>query len=226
MIGAFIIGLFGSMHCVGMCGPVTMAFMGSGQSRLGFASYHLGRILTYVVIGMFLGLVGESIAFFNLQQGLTFVLGAGLILLYGIPSTRHSLERFYYQSRFYQLLKSFLSKSLSMRKRWFLSGVANGFFPCGLTYVAAAGAVALGSVSGGALFMIAFGLGTLPALISLSFAGNFLSKKLKSFIPKSVTVIAVISGLIMIMRGLLTTLPSFNQMVQSNASGLITVCGL
>ncbi|MEQ9468046.1 MAG: sulfite exporter TauE/SafE family protein [Ekhidna sp.] len=226
MIGAFIIGLFGSLHCVGMCGPVMMAFMGPKQSKSGFALYHTGRILTYVLIGLGLGLIGVTVAFFQLQQTLAFVLGFGLIILYGIPSIRHHIERFYYESKFYHFLKSFLSKNLSMRKRWFLSGVANGFFPCGLTYVAAAGAVALGTPAKGALFMILFGLGTLPALITLSFAGNVFSNRLKILIPRAIPVIAIISGSILIMRGLLTTLPQFNQMVQANAAGLITVCGL
>ena len=226
MIGAFIIGLFGSLHCVGMCGPVMMAFMSPKQSKSGFVLYHSGRIITYVLIGMLLGLLGATLAFFQLQKVLTFVLGFGLILLYGIPSIRHNLEQFYYESRFYQRLKSFLSKNLSLRKRWFLSGVANGFFPCGLTYVAAAGAVALGNSLEGAAFMISFGLGTLPALITLSFAGNVFSQRLRSLIPRSVTFIAILSGSLMIMRGLLTTLPQFNQMVQANAAGLITVCGL
>lgn len=226
MIGAFIIGLFGSLHCVGMCGPVMLAFMGPKQSKSGFLLYHTGRILTYVLIGALLGLIGATAAMFQVQKVMAFALGFGLILLYGIPSIRHSLERFYYESRFYQLLKSFMSKNLSIRKRWFLSGVANGFFPCGLTYVAAAGAVALAHPLQGALFMVLFGLGTLPALITLSFAGNIFSKRLKSLIPKSVSIIAILSGSLLILRGLLTTFPQFNQMVQANAAGLITVCGL
>lgn len=226
MIGAFIIGLFGSLHCVGMCGPVMMAFMGPKQSKSGFALYHSGRILTYVLLGIFLGLIGATVALFQIQQVLAFVLGFGLILLYGIPSVRHRLERFYYESKFYQLLKSFMSNNLSMRRRWFLSGVANGFFPCGLTYVAAAGAVALADPFQGAVFMILFGLGTLPALVALSFAGNVFSGRIKLLIPRSVSIIAILSGFILILRGLLSAFPQFNQMVQANASALITVCGL
>ncbi|MEQ8904146.1 sulfite exporter TauE/SafE family protein [Ekhidna sp.] len=226
MIGAFIIGLFGSLHCVSMCGPVMMAFMGPRQSKTGFVMYHSGRILTYVLIGLILGLIGATVALFQLQQILAFVLGFGLIVLYGIPSIRHQLERFYYESKFYHFLKSFLSKNLSMRKRWFLSGIANGFFPCGLTYVAAAGAVAIGNPLEGASFMVLFGLGTLPALITLSFAGSVFSRRLNALIPRAIPVIAIISGSILIMRGLLSTFPQFNQMVQANAAGLITVCGL
>lgn len=225
MIGAFIIGLFGSLHCVGMCGPVMITFMGPKQSKSGFTMYHAGRILTYVFLGLILGLVGATIVFFKLQQVLAFGLGIGLILMYGIPSKRYKLERLYYQSSFYRFLKSFLSKNLSMRKRWFLSGAANGFFPCGLTYVAAAGAVALGSPVQGAIFMVLFGLGTLPALVTLSFAGNIFSGRMKFIIPKSIPTIAIASGLLLITRGLLTTFPQFNQLVQANAAGLITVCG-
>ncbi len=226
MIGAFIIGLFGSLHCVGMCGPVMLAFMGSKQSKVGFALYHTGRILTYVLIGALLGLLGATVAMFELQKIMAFVLGFGLILLYGIPSVRHGLERYYYESGFYRLLKSFLTKNLSLKKRWFLSGAANGFFPCGLTYVAAAGATAIGNPWEGAVFMVLFGLGTLPSLIVLSFAGNIFTNRLKSLIPRSVSIIAILSGSIIIMRGLLTSFPAFNQMVQANAAGLITVCGL
>ncbi|MEQ6168795.1 sulfite exporter TauE/SafE family protein [Ekhidna sp. MALMAid0563] len=226
MIGAFIIGLFGSLHCAGMCGPVMMAFMGPNQSKKGFAFYHSGRILAYVLIGGILGLLGATIVLIQLQKFLVFFLGFGLILLYSVPSIRHRLERFYFESSFYQFLKSFISKNLSTKRRWFLSGVANGFFPCGLTYVAAAGAVALGNPFAGVLFMVLFGLGTLPALISLSFVGNVFSGRMKSFIPRSIPIIAITSGLLLIIRGLLTTFPQFNQLVQANAAGLITVCGL
>lgn len=226
MIGAFIIGLFGSLHCVGMCGPVMMAFMGPNQSRKGFALYHSGRILAYVLIGGVLGLLGATVALIQLQKILAFFLGLVLILLYGVPSIRHRLERFYFESSFYQFLKSFLSRNLSIRKKWFLSGVANGFFPCGLTYVAAAGAVALANPLEGVVFMMFFGLGTLPALIALSFTGNIFSLHFKAIIPRSIPIIAIVSGLILFIRGLLITFPQFNQLVQANATGLITVCGL
>lgn len=226
MIGAFFIGLFGSLHCVGMCGPVMMAFMGTRQSVWGFSMYHVGRIVTYVLLGILLGVLGATAGLLDLQKFLAIALGIGLIILYGIPTIRHRLERAYYESRFYRDLKSFLATNLSSRKRWLLSGVANGFFPCGLTYVAAAGAVALGSVAEGAIFMLVFGLGTLPALIMLSFSGNLMSKKVNNLIPRAIPVIAIVSGTILILRGLLTTFPHFNQLVQANAAGLITVCGL
>lgn len=226
MIGALAIGFLGSFHCVGMCGPIMMAFMGPRQSKMGFLTYHAGRILTYVLIGAVFGLIGASFRLFQFQQIVTFVLGVMLLLLYGIPSMRHALERTYYESTFYRYLKGFLGRNLSTRKRWFLSGVANGLFPCGLTYIALAGAIALGDVFQGALFMIMFGLGTLPALVLVSFTTESIALRFKHLIPRTTSFIAMVSGMILILRALLISFPDFNQMVQANAATLITVCGL
>lgn len=226
MIGALAIGFLGSFHCVGMCGPIMMAFMGPRQSKMGFITYHAGRILTYVLIGASFGLIGASLRLFQFQQIVTFVLGVVLLLLYGIPAMRHTLERSYYESNFYRYLKSFLGKNLSVRKRWFLSGVANGLFPCGLTYIAFAGAIALGDVLQGALFMVIFGLGTLPALVIVSFTSGSFALRFKHLVPRTISFIAMVSGTILILRALLSTFPDLNQMVQSNAATLITVCGL
>lgn len=226
MIGALIIGLFGSLHCVGMCGPVIVAFMGPKHSWVGFFVYHSGRILSYVLIGIVLGAIGASVVLFQAQQIAIIVLGVVLIVIYGIPKLRNSLEKYYYQSQMYEFLKLSLARNISQKKRRFLSGIANGFFPCGLTYVAAAGAVAQGTVYSGVLFMVLFGLGTVPSLLLVSLFGDKLSLRLRSIIPRSVSVIAILSGTLMVFRGLLSTFPDFNHMVQANASLLITVCGM
>lgn len=226
MIGAFVIGLFGSLHCIGMCGPVMMTFMGPKHSWSSFSIYHVGRILSYVLIGMLLGAIGASVALFKVQQIAIIFLGVALLVLYGVPSFRHKLEKYYYQSRLYQYLKASMAKNISLRRRRFLSGVANGFFPCGLTYVAAAGAATQTTIFEGALFMVLFGLGTVPSLLAFSFSGSLFFRRIKSLIPRSVSIIAILSGTVMIFRGLLSTFPDFNQMVQASAAALITVCGL
>lgn len=225
MIAAFIIGLIGSLHCVGMCGPLNLLMISKSRSYTTFALYHFGRICAYAMLGLILGAIGYSIYFFEFQQIATFALGASLILLYGIPKVRVALERFYFQSRFYRLIQAQLAKNLSSHKRWLMGGVANGFLPCGLTYVAAAGAVAGGGLGEGILYMLFFGLGTLPAMILLS-VGMLSSGFLRRWIPQSVPVIAVLSGGLLMLRGFLISSPNFNQLVQAKAAGLITVCGL
>ena len=222
---AFLIGLMGSLHCVGMCGPVMLAFNGSNQKTGGVLIYHLGRILTYLLIGLVLGLIGSYVSVLKIQQTATLVLGVIILLLYGVPSFRNSIERFYYRSRFYLFIRSIISKNLSIRRRWFLSGVANGFFPCGLTYIAAAGAIATSDFWSGLFFMLAFGFGTLPALLILQFSGNFLLRRFKNLIPRSLHFVALLSGILMVYRGTIMGFPDFDAKVREGAISLMTVCG-
>ncbi|MEP1095605.1 MAG: sulfite exporter TauE/SafE family protein [Cyclobacteriaceae bacterium] len=226
MISALIIGFVGSLHCIGMCGPLTLFVMGKNKSPRVFFLYHSGRIASYVLLGIALGLLGHSIQLFKAQQVVTFALGASLLLLYGVPKLRNQLERFYYQSQFYRFIKQRLSRNLSKGNRWIMSGAANGFLPCGLTYVAAASAVAIGSLGKGILFMLFFGLGTVPALLLVAFGGAWASARFKKLIPGAVSFTAIVSGCLLIVRGLLLSSPDFNQLVQAKAAGLITVCGL
>ncbi|MBC6401744.1 MAG: sulfite exporter TauE/SafE family protein [Ekhidna sp.] len=226
MTGAFLIGLMGSLHCVGMCGPVMLAFNGANQKSGGFAVYHSGRILSYLMIGLVLGGVGSFILILKIQQIATLVLGAIILLLYGIPDFRNRIERLYYQSKFYHFIRAIISKNLSLKRRWFFSGAANGFFPCGLTYIAAAGAIVMSDFWQGALFMLFFGLGTIPALFILQFSGNFIVRRFKNLIPGSMYFVALLSGLLMIYRGTVMIFPDFDAKVREGAIGLMTVCGL
>ena len=200
--------------------------MGKNRSSSVFSLYHGGRITSYVLLGIFLGLIGYSFQLFQIQQFVTFFLGIALLLLHGIPVLRNRLEQFYYQSKFYRFVKEKLSTSISKKRRWIFSGMANGFLPCGLTYVAAASAVAMGGFGKGILFMLLFGLGTVPALLLVTLGGSVVSQRLRKVIPGAVSFIAIISGCLLIIRGFLISSPDFNQLVQAKAAGLITVCGL
>lgn len=226
MIAALAIGFVGSLHCVGMCGPLALFVTGKQKSPLVFMLYHGGRILSYVLLGVFLGWLGYSIQMLQVQQVMTFTLGALLLLLYGIPNFRNRLEKRYYQSKFYGFIKQQLSQNISKKNRWIASGIANGFLPCGLTYVAAASAVATGGFANGIIFMLLFGLGTIPALLLVTMGGALVSTRLKRLIPGAVSLVAILSGCVLILRGLLISSPDFNQLVQTRAAGLITVCGL
>lgn len=226
MISAFIIGFVGSLHCVGMCGPLNLLVLKNSNSLRPTARYHIGRILAYAILGILLGFLGESLQIIKMQQVTAFVLGAGLLLLYGIPSMRHKIERFYYQSTFYRFIQKKLTSGFAGKGKWILSGFANGFLPCGLTYVAAASAIAIGGLFEGILFMTLFGLGTLPALLLVTLSGTWSARKWKMWIPRAISLVAILSGSILIFRGLLLSYPDFNQLVQTEAAALITVCGL
>ena len=209
MISAFLIGLLGSLHCVGMCGPVMLTFTGFQNGSGSLLLYHTGRILSYMLMGLLLGTFGSFFSFLKIQQVTVLLLGVGIIFLYGIPRIRNNLEKFYYQSRFYKWIRSIISKNLSTKQRWFFGGVANGFFPCGLTYVAAAGAIVISNFWLGGVYMLLFGLGTIPALFAIQFSGSFFVNKIKALIPKSMYVVALLSGGAMIYRGIAMSFPDF-----------------
>lgn len=226
MIGAFLIGLLGSVHCVGMCGPLMISFTGKPGKRAfwSFLLYHSGRILVYAVIGIFFGLISSSVRFFEAQQYFSIGLGVAMIVIFGLPKVRNRVEGWYYQSWFYQSAKSKLTGYFSTRIRWFASGLLNGFLPCGLIYLAAAGAMLSRDMLSAASYMIVFGLGTVPALASLSLFRNFLPRFFKH-VSNLITPIALVSGLLLIARGVFVASPDLNALLQAQISNVVSACG-
>ncbi|MEM9895879.1 MAG: sulfite exporter TauE/SafE family protein, partial [Bacteroidota bacterium] len=202
MIASFLIGFFGSLHCVGMCGPIMMSITMQNPRIHVLALYHTGRISSYLFIGLFLGTIGSFIHLMDIQQIAVLIMGVAVLLLYTIPSMKKTVEKWYYGSWLYNNSRSFLSNKIGHNQRWILSGMANGFFPCGLTYIAAANATLSGSVIGGSGHMFVFGLGTVPALLMLSFSGKLFRDRLQSLVPRTLQAVGVISGLLLIYRGL------------------------
>ncbi len=89
----------------------------------------------------------------------------------------------------------------------FFIGMLNGLLPCGLVYMAIAGAIGTGGVAEGSLYMILFGLGTIPMLLSISLAGNIMSIAVRKRINKLIPVLVVIVGVLFILRGLSLGIP-------------------
>ncbi|MEY3398943.1 MAG: hypothetical protein RL220_1537 [Bacteroidota bacterium] len=199
-------GLAGSLHCVGMCGPLHAALGGSNQSGrkiLGFRLInHAGRILTYAALGVIAGSVGKGLASAGLQQWLSVISGILILLLVILYQIKGSFQtpvilRFtqWLRNSFGSLVKSGTASS------WFFLGIINGLLPCGLVYFAMAGSTATGSSLGGALFMTAFGLGTVPALLSLGFMFKWI-RSISGIKPSRwITGTLVISAALLILRG-------------------------
>lgn len=199
MIAAFILGFVGSLHCVGMCGPLTLTLMNGRQSLTKMTSYHLGRLLTYACIGALLGFIGVSLTLIRFQQAIAVALGAGLIIYFLIPGLRHRVEAGFMGSRLYARLKSAFYSGGRKKGRWFLAGMLNGILPCGIVFMAVGMAVSSGSFFDSVFYMISFGLGTLPALIAVAIG----KEKIGSVFPKFsllVPMLAVFSGVLVLLR--------------------------
>ncbi len=227
MIGAFIIGLIGSLHCVGMCGPLMITFTNQSgvKAYFSFVLYHGARILIYGLIGLLFGILGTSLELMEFQRVGAIVIGILIIVIYGFPKIRNRLEGWYYQSAFYQTIKNRFTGLYNTQTRWLAAGVVNGFLPCGLIYLAAAGAIMSGSIGTSFFYMLLFGLGTLPALVLLATINVHIPGVFKKF-PNLISWIAILSGGIMIIRGVITSDPDWNQLMTQQINHLVSACGL
>jgi len=217
LVSAFILGLLGSLHCVGMCGPI--AFMlpvdrsNSFKKVSQIGVYHFGRLLAYSVIGLAFGLVGKSLYLFGIQQQLSIAIGVIMIVLVLIPYKtlgKYNLSK--PLNKLISRVKSNLGQALKKKTAdTFLTiGFLNGFLPCGLVYMAVFGSVATGSLIEGSLYMILFGLGTIPLMTTAIYLGKFLNQTIKQRIQKVIPVFVVIIGTLFILRGLGLDIPYFS----------------
>ena len=209
IIAAITLCLLGSFHCVGMCGPIALAIPLNNQSWLtktmGAALYNIGRAFTYTIMGALFGLVSEGFAMAGFQKWVSILMGAIMVLSVIFPSLYKN--RFDFDKKAFSIVgKLKLRLGNLLRKKTFGSlffiGILNGLLPCGLVYMAIAGALATGSSFSGAAFMFIFGIGTLPMLFIISILGNSISLKLRKKMTKLIPVVVMFIGVLFILRGL------------------------
>jgi sulfite exporter TauE/SafE len=217
---AFILGFLGSLHCAAMCGPLMLALPVPTGGPLRFVAgrivYQLGRIATYCLLGVVAGLAGRSLLLTGFQRWISITLGVAILLGF-LLSKRIALAA--PVIRLVTRLKSAMGAQL--QRRSFLSlgllGLLNGLLPCGLVYVAMAGAVSRGGMLAGAGYMAAFGIGTLPMLLVISFSGRMFPLswrlKLRGAIPVGVCLLAAL----LILRGLSLGIPYLSPDLSSGA---------
>lgn len=206
---AFTLGLLGSLHCVGMCGPIAllvpMQRQRKGYRYLQLTIYFTGKTLAYSLIGLLFGVVGEGLFIAEYQQ--EFSILAGIIMIgMGIFSIFHiSIEGVGNPLlKGFALLKQALGKQLTKKTliSSLLIGFLNGLLPCGLVYTALFGALAMGSLWGSMGYMTAFGLGTIPLLLLLVLLGDFLPVALRRRLNQWLPMVVIIVGILFILRGL------------------------
>ncbi len=199
LLSAFMVGIAGSVHCFGMCGGFAGALtvaIPQGKSPTPFVfSYNAGRILSYTLAGAVTGALG-SIAQSSAKSLLIgFQLFSALMLiamaLYlaqwwrGLAKVE-TLGRGLWQ-RLQPLSKRFIPFKSPLSALPY--GIIWGWLPCGLVYSTLTWSLSAGTALQGALLMMAFGLGTLPALFAVSFSANSILALLRT--PRTRTFIAV-----------------------------------
>ncbi len=206
---ALIFGLLGSFHCMGMCGPIAF-LLPVDRSNIFKKSfqifmYHSGRLFSYAIIGAIFGLLGKSISLFGLQQKLSIIIGIIMLSLIFIPAGKKGLDRLL-NPAFSGIsnIKNQIGAELKKKRpdTFFSIGFLNGLLPCGLVYMAVLGATAVQGVLEGAMYMAIFGLGTIPLMTAVVWAGNFISVKMRNGMKKIIPVMIAVMGLLFIIRGM------------------------
>lgn len=209
LFSALIFGLLGSFHCIGMCGPIAFILPVDRSNNFKKVSqislYHLGRIITYSLIGLLFGLLGKSFNLFGFQQQLSIFVGIIMIVAILIPYK--TFNKYNFSKPLYKVIskvKSALGKELKKKSAdTFLTiGFLNGFLPCGLVYMALFGALASGDALQGSLYMAVFGIGTIPLMTTAIYFGNFLTGKVRYYIRKAIPIVVVLMGVLFILRGM------------------------
>jgi sulfite exporter TauE/SafE len=205
---AILLGLVSSFHCVGMCGPLALSLPLSSLSPMGRSGamliYHAGRLSVYGLLGAIFSLLGRHIYLAGFQQAFSIVLG-GVILLSAVPAGRwSSLGVSASIGKVRQPLNKLIFRLWQSRGRYryFILGMANGLLPCGMVYLAIAGALSFSRVWDSVIFMMVFGAGTLPALLLLSSSSRLAGIRTRAFIRKSMPGLMALMGLLLILRGL------------------------
>jgi len=192
LAAAFLVGLLGGVHCVGMCGGIVGA-LSLGARRAGSSgplallplqlAYNLGRISSYTLAGALLGTLGAAFSQLlplHLAQRVLYAVAAAVMILLGLY-----LGGWWFGLGRVERAGGVLWRRLEPLGRRFLPvrriphafglGLIWGWLPCGLVYRVLIWAASSGSPQQGALLLLAFGLGTLPNLLAMSLAAGFLA---------------------------------------------------
>lgn len=210
----FIVGLFGSLHCIGMCGPIALAV-----PRFPL-SYNLGRVLTYSILGLGMGLAGSVVRLTGLQQGLSIATGLVVILAAVYTLNKHRFSATVNVPN----LSGFLSAK--MRPLWqgdtrfhmLAIGMLNGILPCGFVYVGLAGALTVADPVDSTLYMALFGLGTVPAMLAMTVAGMRISAEVRTRLHRAMPWLAIVLGILMVLRGMELGIPMISPVMSEMES--------
>ncbi len=192
-----------------MCGPIAFVLPvdRSNTKKMIFQTflYHSGRLLTYSLIGLLFGVLGRGLYLAGFQQKLSIAIGVLMILSMVIPTKL--LNKYSFTRPMYNVIgkvKSKLGLYLKQKsnKAIFSIGFFNGFLPCGLVYMAVFGSVASGEIYLGGLYMLLFGLGTIPMMTGAIFLGSFVKTSIRNKIQKAIPIFVIIIGLLFILRGM------------------------
>jgi uncharacterized protein len=214
LYSALVLGLVSSLHCIGMCGPIAMMLPVSHDNpekkALQIMAYHAGRLLSYACIGLLFGLIGRGFYLAGWQQWLS--ISAGVLMVVTVLVPGHLFAKYNFSKPAFRLiskLKILLGQQFSKSsfKSIFSIGVFNGLLPCGMVYAAVFGALTMPKFYVSGIYMILFGLGTVPLMSSVVYMQRFFTLPVRNKIQKIIPYAVACIGILFILRGLGLSIP-------------------
>ena len=221
-------GFAGSLHCIGMCGPLALSLPVSHTNNFsritGGLIYNSGRILSYTLMGLLFGSLGGLIIAPKWQSSLSVALGIIILLYLIIPKKYFYLSSSNKIGKPFLFLRQQLGKLFQSRKQssLFAIGVLNGFLPCGLVYLALSSSVITASSLNGGMFMLFFGLGTFPAMFTTVVMGNYLNQAIRLKIRRMVPALLFFMAVLLILRGMGLGIPFVSPSFAHHTSGAVS----
>lgn len=209
LIAAFFLGIISSLHCIGMCGPIALLLpvdrSNTSRKVLQILLYHLGRLTSYGVLGLVVGLLGRGFYLAGMQQQLSIVIGILMIAIALIPEkvfARYNFSQPVYRA--IAAVKSHLGQQFKRKSpdALFTIGLLNGFLPCGMVYAALFGALAMPRLTESVGYMLLYGLGTVPLMSLVVYVQSLITVPVRQRLQQLIPVVAVGIGVLFIIRGM------------------------
>lgn len=205
---AFFTGLFGSIHCVGMCGPLAFSVPSLSANKwlllVNKLIYQFGRVISYSLLGLVIGLLGKQLWISGFQQSLSLFSGLAIIIAALMQLFHFTLIK---QAPFFNPINKVLTYAYQHRANHLIIGILNGFLPCGFVYLAITGALNTGSPVAAAGYMFWFGLGTIPLMLIATLSIGYLSPFFKKLNNKLIPYLMILLGCWFVLRGVNLNIP-------------------
>lgn len=225
IVSALLLGLGGSLHCLGMCGPIafTLSIDKRYKNKLLIQNllYQIGRVITYFVLGIFAGFIGKSFNIIGLQDKISIV--TGVILILSVFFSLNKVQKINFFKPLNVLIAKLKVKISHYIKRsnyssFIIIGLLNGLLPCGMVYTALTASIAAGGVLNASVFMLLFGLGTIPLMFFAVLIGNYAGMNWRHRIERIIPFIVIFVGILFILRGLNLGIPFISPALTSGQS--------
>ena len=228
LIAGFLLGFAGSLHCVGMCGPLSLALptyhLSATVRLLSLLLYQLGRIITYALLGLLFGIAGKGIYLAGVQQWFSITMGMLILMfavMYFMQGRMRGISIF---NRFYAWVSFVIGKIIKNKQGpagFLVLGMANGLLPCGMVYIALAAAMSFHITFQSVGFMAMFGAGTLPAMMLVAYSTAMVSPGARKLFKRSIPYFIMLTGIVLIMRGLNLGIPFLSPQIYQGAGPVI-----